>query len=71
MIYIVAGIAELAGKITRSTPTLNLEKAKEMTQKGWACSSAKATRDFGWKEEYPLEIGSKLTAEWAKKEGWL
>jgi nucleoside-diphosphate-sugar epimerase len=47
------------------------DKALEMTQKAWCCSSAKAEKMLGWKARIPLEQGMTETASWYKSQGLL
>jgi nucleoside-diphosphate-sugar epimerase len=71
IVHGVAGIAEFIGKIRGKTPTLNREKANEITQQSWYCSSDKAVRDFGYQQKWSLEQGIQETINWYKANGWL
>jgi dihydroflavonol-4-reductase len=71
MVHIVAHISEWIAKLTGDTATINTQKANEMVQASWSCSSAKAYRDFGYKAEYSLEGAIKNTIDWCKKMKWL
>jgi dihydroflavonol-4-reductase len=71
LVHIIMHISEFFSKIFGYTTMLNVQKANEMVQTSWSCSSAKANRDFGYKAEYTLEQGLRRTIGWCKKEGWL
>ncbi len=36
----------------------------------WVGDASKAGRELGWKPQYGFESGLRLTAEWARAEGW-
>lgn len=61
------GVASALG----STTFINRQKAKEIAQKYWICSSAAAKRDFHFSQSVPLAEGLKTTADWYRKAGWL
>lgn len=71
IIWCVSAVSEVVAVFTKKTPTLNLKKYSEIIQPSWACSSAKAERDFAYKPSVPLEKGIADTLNWYKKEGWL
>lgn len=47
----------------RGRPEMALNMVKNITQKYWLCSSAKAKNDFGWEAKIPLIEGMKKTYE--------
>lgn len=71
VVKILAVIAEAFSKISGGIPTLNREKAKEMVQQSWACSSAKAMRQLNYSPKYSIEQGMAQTVQWYKEKGWL
>ncbi|KAB2909194.1 MAG: NAD-dependent epimerase/dehydratase family protein [Ignavibacteriaceae bacterium] len=71
MVYTVAAIAQFFSVFSSKPATLNLEKARDLVQKHWVSSPAKAMRDFGFRQEVSLEEGVRRTIEWYKKEGWI
>lgn len=68
---IVAFFSELLGKLKGKTSALNSEKAKELCQKYWLCSSSKAKDELGFFPKYTFEKGVKESVEWYKSNGWL
>lgn len=67
----VAFLSGLSGKLKGSVGALNLDKAKEITQKYWVCTSKKAKAELGFSPKYTFEKGVKETAQWYKNLGWL
>jgi dihydroflavonol-4-reductase len=53
------------------TPTLSVDKARELTQPGWVCSGGKAERDLGFFARTPHREGLAATAAWYREAGWL
>ncbi len=66
----VAAGVEVYGKMRNKAVMLTREKAK-VIRKSWVCGIDETTRDLGWKPETMWREGTKLTADWYKREGWL
>lgn len=66
----VAGGVEAYGRFRNKAVMLTREKAKVLRQ-SWVCGIEDTTRDLGWKPEVMWREGTKLTADWYKKERWL
>jgi nucleoside-diphosphate-sugar epimerase len=49
----------------------NRDKAREMIQEKWVCSSEKAVGDLGWSPRIPVEEGLATTAKWYREHGFL
>ena len=71
LVYMVGGISQFFGRFGKKPPTLNIEKAREMTRDSWSCSSEKAMREFGYAPAMPLDEGLRKTIEWYKEHQWL
>jgi nucleoside-diphosphate-sugar epimerase len=67
----LATVCEWAGKMGGFTPKLNRAKARDLLQKDWTCSSAKAVRLLGYESRVPFERGARQTVEWYRAMGWL
>jgi dihydroflavonol-4-reductase len=67
----VGAASEFYGRVTGTYPPLNREKAREIRYACKICSSRRATRDFGYRQEIPLEDGIRETIEWYRAAGWL
>lgn len=71
IVYIIAAIAQFFSMFSSKAATLNIEKAKDITQPAWISDYRKAYNDLGFKEELTLEEGIRRTVEWYKKMKWL
>lgn len=71
VVFIIAAIAQFFSLFSSKAATLNIEKAKDITQPAWTCKPDKAFNDLGFKQKISLEEGIKLTVDWYKKVGWL
>ncbi|OYD17415.1 hypothetical protein CH330_00150 [candidate division WOR-3 bacterium JGI_Cruoil_03_51_56] len=49
----------------------NRDKAKELSQGCWVCSSNKAKKELGFEPEYRLERGLEETVRWYQERKWL
>jgi nucleoside-diphosphate-sugar epimerase len=67
----VGTVVEWLGRLFGQYPPLNREKADEILNACKMCSSARAGRDFGYRQEVPLEEGITQTVAWYRAEGWL
>jgi dihydroflavonol-4-reductase len=67
----VGAASEVYGRITGTYPPLNREKAREIRYANKICSSRRAHRDFGYRQQVALDEGIRETIEWYQKEGWL
>ncbi len=71
VVFIAAGLAEIINLFQSKAPTLNWEKAKEITKEAWTCSAEKAEKTIGFKARTSYKEGFKITLDWYKKEKWL
>src|SRR3972149_387756 len=71
VVYIIAAIAQFLSLFSSKAATLNIEKAKDITQPAWISDYKKAFKDFGFKQEISIEEGIKRTVDWYKKMRWL
>jgi nucleoside-diphosphate-sugar epimerase len=70
-VYAIATIAEGLAFFSPQPALINLEKAKDMVQDYWTCSSAKASAHFGYEEQLSIEEGLRNTVQWYRDHGWL
>jgi nucleoside-diphosphate-sugar epimerase len=70
-VYGIAGIAQFFAMFSSKPATLNIEKAKDITQKAWTSSPDKAFKDFGFRQEISLEEGIRRTIEWYRLMKWI
>ena len=71
VVYTVAAIAQFLSLFSKKPATLNLEKARDITQAKWICDTSKAMRDLGYRQQLSLEDGIRRTVEWYKRMKWL
>jgi dihydroflavonol-4-reductase len=71
IVYIIAAIAQFFSLFSSKAATLNIEKAKDITQPAWICDYRKAFNDLGFKEELTLEEGIRRTVDWYRKMKWI
>lgn len=71
LVYIIAGIAQFFAIFSSKAATLNIEKAKDITQQYWICDSSKAIRDLGYRQNISLEEGIRRTINWYKEMKWI
>ena len=67
----VGALVEMTSNLFGAYPPLNREKAREILDACKMCSIEKAARDFGYRQEVPLEGGVRETIDWYRHEGWL
>lgn len=70
-VYGIAAIAEFFSLFSSKPALINLEKARDMVQDYWTCSSAKAQAHFGYEEQLSIEDGIRNTVTWYQDHGWL
>ncbi len=71
LIMPLGAISEFAGKLSRTYPPLNREKALEILHTTKQCSSRKAAEHFGYTSNVPLKEGIQETITWYQAQGWL
>lgn len=70
-IYTVAAISESIARLRGKAALINIEKARDMVQSNWTCTSKKAADQLGFRTRLSIEDGIATTIEWYKKNGWL
>ncbi len=71
IVYTIAAVAQFISLFQKQAATLNIEKARDITQAAWICSTQKAVKELGYKQNISLDKGIEETIAWYKKEGWL
>jgi dihydroflavonol-4-reductase len=71
IVYSIAGIAQFFAMFSSKPATLNIEKAKDITQTYWICDTSKAVKDFGYHQNISIEEGIRRTCEWYKEMKWI
>lgn len=71
VLRIVTILGEYAGQLTGSISALNNDKYNIMRQRNWRCDIQPAIDELGYKPQYDLERGVKITMKWYKDNKWL
>jgi nucleoside-diphosphate-sugar epimerase len=71
IVYAVAAEAQFLSIFSSKPATLNLEKARDITQTAWICDTRKAVKELGYRQKVSLEEGIKRTVAWYKQVKWL
>jgi nucleoside-diphosphate-sugar epimerase len=67
---IVSAIGALAAARGKAS-VLNRDKMAEFLAPAWLLDVEAAARDLGWRAALGIGEGTRLTAEWYRREGWL
>jgi nucleoside-diphosphate-sugar epimerase len=67
----IAGTVGFFGKLSGKPPVLDYEKGLDLIQPYWICSSDKARRELGYRQEVSLEDGIRETVQWYREFKWL
>jgi nucleoside-diphosphate-sugar epimerase len=71
LVYTIAAVAQFIAMFSSNPATLNIEKAKDITQQYWTCNTSKAIRDLGYKQNISIEQGIKRSCDWYKEMKWI
>lgn len=71
LLRIITLCGEYYGRLTGKITALNNDKYNIMRQRNWRCDISPAIKELGFRPEYDLERGVKLTIKWYKESGWL
>jgi nucleoside-diphosphate-sugar epimerase len=70
-VFLVGFVIGAAGLLSGKPPLINRDKANELVQDYWVCSSEKAWNDFGFTEGTSVAEGVAKTISWYRRQGWL
>ena len=71
IVYGIAGVAQFFANFSKKPATLNIEKARDITQQYWTCDTTKAVNEIDYHQEIDIESGIKRTCDWYKQMKWL
>jgi nucleoside-diphosphate-sugar epimerase len=71
VVFIIAAFAQFFAMFSSKPATLNIEKAKDLTQGFWICDTSKAVNELGYRQKVSLEEGIKRTCDWYKQMKWI
>lgn len=71
IVFTIAAFAQFFAMFSSKPATLNIEKARDITQRFWICDTSKAIKQLGYKQKISIEEGIKQTVYWYKQNKWL
>jgi len=71
VVYIIAALSQFLAMFGNKPATLNLEKARDITQTSWTCDTTKAVKELGYHQKISIEEGIKRTCNWYKEMKWI
>lgn len=71
MLRVITLCGDIVGRLTGRVSALNNDKYHIMKQRNWRCDISPAMRELGYKPQYDLEKGVKVTIRWYRDNGWL
>jgi dihydroflavonol-4-reductase len=71
LVFSIASAAQFFAMFSSKPATLNIEKARDITQNSWTCDTSKAVKELGYHQKISIEEGIKRTVEWYKKMKWI
>ena len=71
IVFMIAAFAQFFALFSSKPATLNIEKAKDLTQRYWICDTSKAMGELGYRQKVSVEEGIKRTCEWYKQMKWI
>lgn len=71
IVFTIATFAQFFAMFSSKPATLNIEKAKDLTQKLWICDTSKAMKELGYRQKVTVEEGIKRTCDWYRQMKWI
>lgn len=71
LVQMVAGVAEITGKIRGEMPPLNREKLPELAAESWICDMSETFGDLQFQPRYDLYSGMEEAVKWYREHRWL
>jgi dihydroflavonol-4-reductase len=71
LVYSLAGVTEFISFLGPRPAVLSIDKARDLLQKHWVCSSEKLKMDIGFETKTPAEEGLRQTYTWYRQNKWL
>jgi len=69
--YIAAGVNEVIARWRGQPDPFNIDKIREANGRSWACSSALAQRQLGFRPMGTLSEQLESIVQWYREHGWL
>lgn len=71
LLRVITTCGEYVGRMTGKISALNNDKYNILRQRNWRCDISPAMKELGYKPQYGLEEGVRLTIRWYRENGWL
>ena len=71
VVFFLAFMSESFARLFGRSAALNIQKAREITQRYWGLEVSKAKAELGFSPKYDLERGAAETVKWYREQGWL
>lgn len=71
IVFTIAAFAQFFAMFSKKPATLNIEKAKDLTQHAWICDTTKAVEQLGFRQKVSIEEGIKRSCEWYREMKWI
>jgi len=71
LLKVVTSVADKWAHATGKPTTLNNDKYHILRQRNWKCDIEPAVDELGYRPQYKLDQGVRLTVDWYKKNDWL
>lgn len=71
IVYSLATISQFFALFSSKPATLNIEKARDITQTAWICDTSKAIKELGYRQNISIERGINMTCDWYKEMKWI
>jgi len=71
LVFGLGTVLEAVAKLSGRPALINRDKAAELVQDYWVCSSEKAEKELGFTAPTPLVEGVAETLQWYQRKGWL
>lgn len=71
LLRVITWCGDFWGRLSGKVSALNNDKYHIMKQRNWRCDITPAVSELGYRPQYDLERGVKITMQWYRDNGWL
>jgi nucleoside-diphosphate-sugar epimerase len=71
VMHAAAASSEIVGRLLGKPVALTRDKARELVQRAWLCSTQRAREELGFHPSWPIEKAMAVTADWYREAGWI
>ena len=62
---------EWCARVRGRAAILNRDRVRELSQERWVCDPSRALDEIGFQPRFDISLGTRLTAGWYQREGWI